>query len=341
MAKLRRWLLQDQALRTALAAALAWAAGAAVPGVSRPYFAPLAAILTVQVTVAASLTRAVQRTLGVVVGVVLAMLAARAVGPTAPGIGLLVLASMTLGGWLRLGPTGAPQVAVSALLVLVVGSLGGPGYAWQRAVESALGAAAGVAVGAALVPPSGVAAARQALRDLAGALAGCLDDLVSGAPAGPALVAARHLTRRAEVARAALRGAEQSLLYNLWAGRQRAELERLRAACAALERTAIQVRGIARVLADLAAAPAPPHAEALAAVLRAVARAVAGFWREVEGQQAPEAWTALAAAARAALRGAVAAGPPGDWVRTGSLLADADRLVADLAEAVAALRPTG
>ncbi len=333
MGKLRRWLLQDQALRTALAAALAWAAGGAIPGVSRPYFAPLAAILTVQVTVAASLTRAVQRTLGVVVGVLLALVAARAVGATALGIGLLVLAAMSVGAWLRLGPSGAPQVAVSALLVLVIGTLAGvPAYAWQRAVESAVGAATGVAVGALLVPPSGVPAARDAMGALAESLAHCLGHLAAGAPAGPSLVEARQLTRRAEAARAALHRAEESLLYNLWAGRQRVELERLRAGCSALERTAIQVRGIARVVDDLARRP-----DALPEVLRALARVVVGFWRVVEGGAEAEAWTGLAGAARAAQARAAAVGTPGDWVRMGSLLADADRLVADLAGAAAEL----
>ncbi|HVB10198.1 MAG TPA: FUSC family protein, partial [Bacillota bacterium] len=242
---MRRWLLQGQAVKTAVAATLAWAVGTLVPGVTRPYFAPLAAILTVQVSVAASLKRAVQRTLGVVVGVLLALLLSHLVGLTAWGVGVLVLVSLTVGAWLRLGPTGAPQVAVSALLVLIVGALSGPAYAWQRAVETAIGAAVGVAVGALLVPPSDVPAARKSLQALATDLAECLDRMAGG---GEGLAEARHLTRQAEAARAAIGRAEESLLYNVWAGRQRAELDQFRSAFAALEHTAIQVRGIARAL---------------------------------------------------------------------------------------------
>jgi uncharacterized membrane protein YccC len=337
--RVRRWLLQDQAFRTALAAALSWAVGSALPGVSRPYFAPLAAILTVQVTVAASLSRAVQRTLGVVVGVVVALALARVVGLTAWGIGLLVLVALALGARLRLGASGAPQVAVSALLVVIVGHLDGSGYAWARIVESAIGAACGVAVGVLLVPASGVPAAREALRELASDLARCLADMADGGPTGPPLDAARELTRRVEAARGAVHEAEESLRYNVWAGGAKAELDHLRAALAALEHTAIQARGIARALDDHPAAPGLPHADAVPAALRAVARLVDGFWREVVGQAAPGAWPALAEGARRALGAAVAAGPPGDWVRTGSLLGDAERLVADLGAAVRTLDP--
>jgi uncharacterized membrane protein YccC len=339
MPTLRRWLLRDQAFKTALAAALAWTAGTHVPGASRPYFAPLAAILTAQVTVAASLARAVERTLGVVAGVLVAQALARAVGLSAWGIGILVLAALAVGGWLRLGAAGVPQVAVSALLVAIVGHLDGTGYAWARVVETAVGAAVGVAVGGLLVPRSGVPAARAALEDLAAELAGCLEALAAGWPADPALQEARALTRRAEAARAALRQAEESLLYNVWAARERVALDRLRAAFAALEHTAIQVRGIARALHDRRDVPAGDPAPQ---VLRAAARVVDGFWHEVEGEADPGAWPALVAAARAAQGRARVNGPPGDWVRTGSLLADAERLVDDLAGAVRGFgRPDG
>src|SRR4051794_30291614 len=49
---LRHLGLQTQALKSALAAGLAWAVGAYVPwGPAQPYLAPLTAILTVQATI--------------------------------------------------------------------------------------------------------------------------------------------------------------------------------------------------------------------------------------------------------------------------------------------------
>src|SRR3954470_3963676 len=99
--RLRRLGLRTQALKSALAAGLAWAVGAYVPwGPAQPYLAPLTAILTIQATIAESMQGALQRVLGVAVGVGMAALASHTIGASPLTIALLVVLSQALGSLL-------------------------------------------------------------------------------------------------------------------------------------------------------------------------------------------------------------------------------------------------
>ena len=139
------------AAKTAIAAGLAWVAALAADPHSRPYFAPLAVLLVVQPTVYDSLSRAFQRVAGVVVGVAAALAVSHFLAPSAWSIGIIVFAGLILGWTARLGPQGAVQVPVSALLVFLVGRAT-PGYGGERIVDTLIGAA--VAVIAVLLSPS-------------------------------------------------------------------------------------------------------------------------------------------------------------------------------------------
>ena len=115
------------AAKAAVAAGLAWVAALAADPHSRPYFAPLAVLLVVQPTVYDSLSRALQRVAGVVVGVAAALALSQFLTPSAWSIGIIIFAGLLLGWSARLGPQGAVQVPVSALLVVLVGRAT-PGY---------------------------------------------------------------------------------------------------------------------------------------------------------------------------------------------------------------------
>ncbi len=139
------------AAKTAIAAGLAWVAALAADPHSRPYFAPLAVLLVVQPTVYDSLSRAFQRVAGVVVGVAAALAVSHFLAPSAWSIGIIIFAGLLLGWTARLGPQGAVQVPVSALLVFLVGRAT-PGYGGERIADTLIGA--GVAVIAVLLSPS-------------------------------------------------------------------------------------------------------------------------------------------------------------------------------------------
>jgi uncharacterized membrane protein YgaE (UPF0421/DUF939 family) len=133
--------------KSGLAAGLAWAIAALVTGVSNPVLAPLTAIVVVQVSVPSSMRTAIQRSIAVVLGVLLAL----AIGDALDwkGFTVAVLVAVSLGVAelvLRLPPAAARQVPISGLVVLTTVSLSPQTSAWQRAVDTLIGAAVGVVV---------------------------------------------------------------------------------------------------------------------------------------------------------------------------------------------------
>ncbi len=343
LAWVRGWLPGERSVKTALAAGLAWGAGTLL-GNPRPYFAPLAAILILQVTIAESVTRAVQRVLGVVAGVAVALVVSRVVGLTAWGIGILVLLSLAVGTRLRLGVTGVPQVAISGLLVMIIGSLSRTEYGLWRISETLVGAVVGVAVNALIIPPSHVPQARRALAAFAAAQAALLRELAAdlAAERGPEqtrarLEAARKMAGGVHGVMTTLTRAEASLRYNPFGRPQRVELERLKAAFGALEHAANQVRGIARTLHDAVVAGETGRPEirgSLAGLLGALAAGVEAFWTEVSGDPSADFAAKRADAERLHLDVVRHGDGYAGWVWLGAVLTDAGRLLTDLGEAL-------
>lgn len=251
---LEDWGISLQVAKTALAAALAWALAAWLLHTTRPYFASLAAILSVQATIAESVSRGIQRIFGVMGGIMLAILFTHWLGLHAWSLALLVFIAMALATRLHLGPQGIPQVAISALMVWAVGSQV-RGYAWYRALETALGSVVAGGVSALLWPPDFTPDAVESLRFLALGLAdviyGMAEDLRRGLEPEEAnrhLKSARAIDAGLSRARRAMKRAETSLRWNPWHRGARGRLKQLRHAIGVLDHSVIQVRGIARTL---------------------------------------------------------------------------------------------
>ncbi|MCL8207467.1 MAG: FUSC family protein [Actinomycetia bacterium] len=237
--------------KTALAAGLAWQLAVWAVGHPRPYFAPLAVVLVMQVTVRESYLRAVQRVLGVVAGVLVAYFLGRWLGVGAGSIALVVLAGLTLGRLLSLSPAGAVQVPVSALLVMVVGA-SSPGYALDRVVDTAIGAAVAVGVNLLLLPPTYLDQVHTALGRLADRLGRLLEEMGSELPRLDSawLERARALEADVAAARQAIALCREAAWWNPAARPQAARLPRWERLLTALEHLAIQLRGLNRSLAD-------------------------------------------------------------------------------------------
>jgi hypothetical protein len=252
-----RW---PQVAKAAIATAIAWELAQTLPGKQPPVFAPLAAMLTIQVTAFESLRSAVQRTVGVVAGVLLAYGLSQLVGLHWWSIALVIFAAMALGQALALGTQGSTQVPVSALLVLGLGSAT-TSYAYARVLETLLGAVVGVVVSLVLVPPLHLRDSGRAVRRLAEGQAELLgeiaDDLSSGAwpspVAGRRLTVARALTGDLARAQEAVERVGDSVRLNPRARRARPAARLYRNELDALSHIQVQVRGIARTLADEAA----------------------------------------------------------------------------------------
>lgn len=249
----------ERVLKTGLAVAIAWQLGTMVPGASSPYLAPMVALLVMQITIADSLSAAVQRVLGVVVGVLVAIGVLSVIGVNAITIGLLVMVSLMVGQALKLGPQGVPQVAVSALLVVALGAESSVGFATTRIAETLIGAVVGVGINAILAPPSHLDAARAALERHAQALSAMMGHLATAIEHGlttqqaiAVLTEARNSDSMLRDAQAAITRTETALKFNLWHRDEQPMVPRMKLAMRALERTAIQARGIVRTIEDAA-----------------------------------------------------------------------------------------
>jgi aromatic acid exporter family member 1 len=245
-------------VKTTLAAVLAYLLAVALLGNDvPPLLAPLTALLVAQVTVFRTVTSGVERVGSVVAGVLVAVLLSRVVGLSWWSLGITIFVSLVIGRVLHLGDH-TLEVPISAMLVLAVT---GPARiaALDRVAETLVGAVTGVVVSFMLRPPVYVQPAGDAVGALAAEMAELLtsmgQELTEGWSSSQASAwedRARELDRPLRAARVAVARGDESLRLNPRQRRVREGASSLRAALAALEHAAVQIRGLTLDLADLA-----------------------------------------------------------------------------------------
>ncbi|MBK4346559.1 FUSC family protein [Lacisediminihabitans changchengi] len=245
-----------QVVKTSIAAVVAWLACALLLNQPLPIFAAIAALLVVAPSVNQSLAKGVERSVGVIVGVLLAYAAADLFGNSTWVVLGIIVVALLLAWALRLSPGSANQIPISAMLVLALG-LQTPGYAFDRIVETVIGAVIGLAVNVLVVPPVLFGPAHDAVTRLAEEIAATLSDLArilrtptdsTGVEA--VLERARTLRGLRETAAAGLDSAEESLTLNPRGGKHRRQLVRDRAFLDTLTVLATRVPGMARAVRD-------------------------------------------------------------------------------------------
>ncbi|MEU8347714.1 FUSC family protein [Spirillospora sp. NPDC048832] len=204
--------------KAVVAAVIAWLIAKYAVGHAQPYFAPLAALLGVYPSVVRSVRESVAYAAGFVIGAALAIPVGLLLGPTTPGIAVVLVLAMMASGWRRLGDQ-ASQVAFTALFALLLGGHEVVGYTLPRLGDVALGLAVGLLVNATLFPPLYLRRAEYAVREARDALAGALDALageVAEDEGGRARYDEREawLARVQEEARYSLEQGEESLRAN-------------------------------------------------------------------------------------------------------------------------------
>src|SRR4051794_20392643 len=166
--------------KSGLAAGLAWSIAALSTSASGAVLAPLTAIVVVQVSVRASISNAFERSATVVLGVLIALGVGNALHLN--GITVAVVVALTLGVAqlvLRLPPSAARQVPVTALVVLSAATSSQQNSGWERVLDTVIGASVGVVVSVVL-PASRLVDARQTLGRLADGLGGLLETMGMG-----------------------------------------------------------------------------------------------------------------------------------------------------------------
>ncbi|PJN26246.1 aromatic acid exporter family protein [Kitasatospora sp. CB02891] len=245
-----------QTVRATVAATLAYVVATWLSREPVPLTAPLTALLVVQVTVYSTLKTSVRRVNSVVVGVLIAIGFSTVVGLSWWSLGLIILASLTVGRFVRVDEF-VQEVAISAMLILGVSQV--TTQAWDRVLETVIGAVVGLLFNLVFAPPVWVDTAGEKIEDLARRARHLLLDLAEelGRPVPVERAAERlHEARRLDQAIAevdgALRQAEDSLRLNPRISEGLLSRLVLRTGLDTLEICVVVIRVIARSLTDLA-----------------------------------------------------------------------------------------
>ena len=217
-AKKRTPLLQ--VAKTALAALAAWSIAGLIFTDQKPIFAAIAALIVVQPSINQSLGKAIERSVGTVLGVAIAFGATLIFGANGWIVLVAVIAAIVIAWSLRLTPATASQIALSAMLVLALGTVT-PVYALDRILETILGAAVGIVINALIAPPVALAPANRAVSELGVNVAQILEDIsaVLSRPTSYSVLNDIYLRSRAlrgeyNAARATVVRAQESLRFN-------------------------------------------------------------------------------------------------------------------------------
>ncbi|AZM92728.1 aromatic acid exporter family protein [Streptomyces sp. W1SF4] len=352
LAARRRDPVVVQSVRSTGAAVLSYVVALRLSNEPAPLTAPLTALLVVQVTLYSTLTTGVRRVNSVVAGVLVAIGFSALVGLTWWSLGLVILASLVVGHLVRVDEF-VPEVAISAMLVLGVTRVADT--AWDRVLETLIGAVVGLAFNLLFAPPVWVEPAGRAIDDLAARMAalmtGMADELTgrtSVAQAATRLHEARRLDNDIADVDAALRQAEDSLRMNPRVREGLMFRLVLRTGLDTLEICAVVLRVSARALTDLAKARtdeplfSPPVTRALQDLFGHMALAVHSFSRLITAQVTTNAEEqedrltrelGMARQARDQLANLLLEqlrSEPGHWQLHGALLADVDRVLDEL-----------
>ncbi len=221
-----------------------------------PVFAAVAAILVVQPSVNQSLGRAIERTVGVVIGVLVAYTAGVIFGRASWIVLVSIVVAIMVAWLLRLSPASAAQVPISTMLVLSIGATR-PEYAFDRIVETIIGATIGFLINAVIVAPIALGPAHLALIRLTNALAAALDKVALSLSKtrtqdelDDMLARSRTLRTLEASASAALAHGEESLALNPRRSRYRDFLSRDSALMARLGVLVTRTIGMSRTVHD-------------------------------------------------------------------------------------------
>lgn len=327
-----------QVVKSAAATIAAWLIAGWVFPTQLPVFAAIAALLVVQPSVNQSLSKALERSIGVIVGVVIAVALGLLLGSPSWIVLLAIVVAMLVAWVFRASPGTGNQVAISAMLVLALGS-SSPEYAVARIGETLIGVVIGIVVNALIVPPVLVAPARRDVALLGRELAASLDRLAAAltAPQTPErlqelLLEVRLLRPMKDAAEASIAAGEESLTLNPRRSVHREDLRALRALLAKLSPIVTQTIGMTRAYFDHYddALAAEPAVVAIAEQLHRAGHDVRLAVQDTEALPEPEALTSAVPALTAPL----VIRPPSSqhWILIGSLMEDLRRIRGELVD---------
>jgi hypothetical protein len=153
--------------KTTLAAVLAWAGARwLVMTHTAVWMGPATAVIVVQATVYRSLANGVRRVVAVTAGVLIAGLIGRLLGLNALSLILIVPAALLASRWRRIGDRAADVVTTAVLMLSYGASAAHEQFLRDYVIQTAMGALAGVAVNLLIPPPLQVRRSYRLMRNL-------------------------------------------------------------------------------------------------------------------------------------------------------------------------------
>ncbi len=245
-----------QVAKTVIATVAAWFVALLIFPDQLPIFAAIAAIIVVQPSINQSLGKAIERSTGTILGVGIALLASLLLGSPSWLVLLAIVVALFAGWALKFTPGTSNQIAISAMLVITIGAAT-PEYALGRIFETIIGAAIAVIVNAVIVPPVALSPSKDAIAILGSNIADVLEDLgsVLRRPTSHEVLVDIHqrsrlLRQQLNTAQSTLRGAEESLRFNLVKGTHQEQINQQQALLNQLAVLVTRTIGVARGVLD-------------------------------------------------------------------------------------------
>jgi uncharacterized membrane protein YccC len=245
-----------QAVKAAVAVAIAWSIAPFLPGVADdyPYYAPLGALVSMYPTLMSSVRNSLQTLAGLTVGILLAGAVVVLSEPNVLTLSLAVGAGAAIAatGWFG---ANREYIPVTALFVLIVGGPNADGYSIGYLAQITLGILIGLAVNLLVFPPLAFEAVGRQLtrfrRTLAEQLSEVADALADDWPPEQGGWASRSedLVEVGRAVRMAVSNADESRKGNPSARARQRDLRTDYVELSALEKVTFHVRDLTEVLA--------------------------------------------------------------------------------------------
>ncbi|ULT54768.1 FUSC family protein [Neobacillus drentensis] len=202
-----------------VASALSWEI-AKLAGSTHPYLAPISVILCLQTTIDRSIRFSYQRMVGTVIGIVIVVLLEPFVNVNGWTLGSLIIVGCFIAKWLKREETAIHQVALTVLLVFVLGKKAGD-YPIDRFRDTLIGALAAVLIQMMIHPPNYSKQALTKCSDCSSHIASVFTKLALWLENGSDLTQEKELQndlkklqQELQLCKFVLKDAKESLKYN-------------------------------------------------------------------------------------------------------------------------------
>jgi uncharacterized membrane protein YgaE (UPF0421/DUF939 family) len=216
--------------KMAIASAISWEI-AKLAGSNHPYFAPISVILCLQSTINRAIRFSYHRMVGTIIGISVTVLAAPYMPVNGWTVGIIILIGCYISKGLKNDETALHQVALTVLLVFVVGQKSGD-YPIDRFRDTLIGAIIAVLIHMLVSPPNFTREASKSIQTLSEDLTASITKVSEWVRTGlektkgyDLQIGTKHLLNELHRTKNIIQDARSSLKYNPFSEKSKKELQ--------------------------------------------------------------------------------------------------------------------